>query len=264
MHRELVTFTIFGKSITLYSYGLLMSLALIFGIFVFYKLAEKKGLRASRIFDNIVLVILVGLAGARIGYVLVHLDYYTRYPLDALKIWQGGLTFYGAFFGGLLMVVIWFLREERKNLWKWLDCAIPALALGNGIGKIGCFLNGCCYGREANLPWAIKIPVLEDNIARHPVQIYEALAYILVFVILILVGRLKYKYKFNGFVFFLGLILHSLARFGLEYYREWIITVRLANIEFSDAQVICSIIIICAIIGLVWRKNIWTKRLSKN
>jgi len=253
MHRELLTFTIFGKSITLYSYRLFISIALVMGILVYYKLAEKKGLRISRIFDNIVLVILVGLVGARIGYVLAHLDYYIRYPLDALKIWQGGLAFYGAFLGGLLAALIWFLREERRNLWKWLDCAIPAVILGNGIGKIGCFLNGCCHGRPSNLAWAIKIPVLEDNIARHPVQIYEALAYILVFVILILVGRLKYK--FDGFIFFLGLILHSLARFGLEYYREWIITVRLVNIEFSDAQVICSVIIICAIIGMVLKSR---------
>lgn len=262
MHPELLTFTIFNKPITLYSYGIFLSLALILGIFVFYKLAKKKGLNTSRIFNNIVIVILVGLVGARIGYVLAHLDYYITQPLDTLKIWQGGLAFYGAFLGGLLAVLIWFLREERKNLWKWLDAAIPALVLGNGIGKIGCFLNGCCYGRESDIFWAVKIPILEDNIARHPVQIYEALAYLLVFVVLYLISQRKYK--FNGMIFFLGLILHSLARFGLEYYREWIATVKIFNLTFTDAQLICSIIIICAIIGLISKKNIWTKRQSKN
>jgi phosphatidylglycerol:prolipoprotein diacylglycerol transferase len=234
-----------------------VSLALIFGIFAFYKLAEKKGLNTSKIFDNIIWIILVGLIGARVGYMITHFSYYAKYPLDILKIWQGGLVFHGGFFGGFLVMMIWLLRDERENLCKWLDSAIPALVLANGIGKIGCFLNGCCYGRKTSLPWAIKIPVLGDNIPRHPVQIYESLAFLLVFLILILINRKKFK--FDGFIFFFGLILHSLVRFGLEYYRQWIVTVKIFNITFSDAQVVCSIIIICAIIGLVWKKN-----LSKN
>lgn len=261
MYQKLLTFSIFGKPITLYSYGLFISLALILGILVFYKLAEKKKLNTSSIFDNIFLVVLAGLAGARIGYVLLHLNYYQSQPLDTLKIWQGGLTYFGAFFGGLLYILFWLIKEEKENLWKWFDAAVPALVLGNAIGKIGCFLNGCCCGRSANLAWAVKIPVLEDNIARHPVQIYEALAYFFVFVILFLVGRKRNI--FAGFVFFFGLILHSLARFGLEYYREWITQVKIANITFSDGQIICLIIIVCAIIGLVSRQ-LWTKKSSKN
>lgn len=257
MHRILLTFTVFNRPITLYSYGLLISLALILGIFVFYKLAEKKGLNTSKIFDKLIWIILAGLIGARIGYVIAHFRYYVEYPLDILKIWQGGLVFHGGFLGGFLVMMIWLFKKERKNLWKWFDAAIPALVLANSIGKIGCFLNGCCYGRETSLPWAVKIPVLGDNLPRHPTQIYESLAYFLIFVILILINRKRIR--FDGFVFFFGLILHSLARFGLEYYRQWTVTVRIFNITFSDAQIVCSIIIICAILGLVWKKN-----LSKN
>ena len=109
------------------------------------------------------------------------------------------------------------LKKNKKETGKWLDIIIFGVLAGHSIGRIGCFLEGCCYGITTNLPWAIKNPSLRDNLLRHPIQLYESLCYLLIFLLLYFYSK-KMKLK-NGSLFLIGVALHSLARFIIEYFR---------------------------------------------
>lgn len=158
-----------------------------------------------------------GILGARILYVLQNLRFYLEYPLQILMLNRGGLSFYG----GFILAVIWaiiFLKRRHLPFVKTFDIVIPNLALAQAIGRIGCFLNGCCYGKPTD--FFLRFYSAGQNIARHPVQIYNSLNLLLIFVILrkFQVNR-RGKSCFLGQTFLLYCLLYSAMRFFMEYLR---------------------------------------------
>ena len=149
-------------------------------------------------------------------------------------IWNGGLVFYGGFIFAGAYLVIHLYFSQRAKIWPWLDTAMIAALAGHAVGRISCFLNGDSFGQPSNLPWAIKLPVLGDNIPRHPTQIYELMAYALIFLILLLLLK---KPRRTGEILFMGIALHSLARFLAEFLRYHEAAELLIN-NFSYAQLI--------------------------
>ena len=215
MYPDLITIGPF----TLHTYGVFVALGFTVGILVTIRLGRTQGFTAQQIMDMAFVMMLWAIVGSRAMYVLMNLDYFKEHPLDGLKIWQGGLVFSG----GLVAVgaaMVWHLRRNRLSFWEVGDLWAPAIALGQGIGRIGCFMAGCCYGRPTNLPWGVifKDPqtLAPQGIPLHPTQLYDFLSGSLIFLILLFVTLKK---RYTGQVFIWFLILHSTARLITERFR---------------------------------------------
>lgn len=252
MYPKLLQFQIplFNQQITLYSYGIFLLLAIILGIIILYWQLKKYNLKTKNIFDNILWTILGGLIGARLFFVLFHIRFYISHKSEIFKAWEGGLNFYGGLVGGFVVLFLWLYLKNRKELFRWLDCAMISLVFGHSLGMIGSFLLGSDYGRPTNLPWAVKIPLLQDNVSRHPSQIYEFLAYLLIFIFLVVFSH-KIG-KISGRIFFLGLLLHSISRFFIEFFRAPDIVLYHQWLNFTLAHLLSLLALCVGIAGLIW------------
>ena len=226
-----ILFTI--GSFPIYSYGVMIALAFITGILLAMKEAKRIGENPERILDISLYLILGALIGGRLGYVIFNLDYYLKYPIKILYFRQGGLSFLGGFF--IAFFLCWlYVKRTKISFWKFADIAAPSVAIGIGIARIGCFLNGCCFGRVSE-NYGIEFPSLDmppvylqqlkDGLIASgssctlpviPTQLYSFLYAFLIFFILL--GIRKYK-KYDGYLFLNFLVLYSISRFIIEFFR---------------------------------------------
>ncbi len=199
----------------------MVALAFGVGIYLTTYFAKKEGIQPDLIFDAAIYVILFGIVGARLFYVIGQWGQYQNNLLDIVMIQKGGLVFLGGFLFSFLAVIV-FAWAKKIPLLKFLDCIAPGAALGYAIGRIGCLLNGCCFGSPCSLPWAIKFPdgslaySYYPNIALHPTQLYSILAMLLVFLIVVFVYRQK---RYDGQIFYSWFVLYGLYRLGVEFFR---------------------------------------------
>ena len=190
-------------------------------------------------------VVVAGIVGARLYHIAFYdLRNYLSHPAEILSVWRGGLAFHGGIIGGLL-AAIWFAKRQRISFWKLSDTLTPSLILGQAIGRIGCFLNGCCYGVPTRLPWGIIFPegspgnFTYASQPLHPTQLYQMVLNFSVF--LFIWGRRK-KGKYDGYLFLLYLILYSGGRFLVEIWRGD--SLYIWGIPLKAAQVMGILIII--------------------
>ena len=199
--------------ITLYGYGLLVAAGFLCAITLAGRRAQAMGLSAGKI-QNLGLVALVaGLVGARVAYVALHWDVFRADPLEIIRIDHGGLVFYGGLGAGLLGVV-WGLRRFKLPGWPTVDLLVPPLVLAHAIGRIGCFLNGCCYGKPTRVPWGVAFPF--DGIPRHPTQLYESAALLILFFLLKILERRRLG---AGSILLAYGLLYGSWRFLIEFLR---------------------------------------------
>jgi len=202
--------------ITIYSYGVMLALSFGVGIYLARKRALSVGISSKIIMDLGVYVLISSIIGARFLYVITNLNEYKSHPLEVI------FSRYGfVFYGGLILatiVGIWYLKRQKLSIWKIADVIAPSIAIGQAIGRIGCFLNGCCYGKTTTLPWGVRLPGRNplDITPIHPTQLYSSVSDLIIFVIL---SCLWERRKIEGQVFLSYLILYSIARFIIEIYR---------------------------------------------
>jgi len=199
--------------LTVYSYGFMLSLAFLAGLLIILHLSRREGIVAETVLDITVWVVVAAIAGARILYVVLFWGEFAHSPVQALMINRGGLVFYGGFIAGLL-VIMWRAKKHGLSLWKVFDLAAPGTAVGYSIARIGCFLNGCCYGIETEFPAAVQFPHLTG--LRHPTQLYASGTIFIVFLLLLYLWRRR---KFEGQIFLLGVVFYSIYRFSIEFIR---------------------------------------------
>jgi phosphatidylglycerol:prolipoprotein diacylglycerol transferase len=201
----------------IYSYGVSVALAFMVGTYLITLEAQRKNINPEKILNLSFGLAITGIVGARILYVLQNFQFYWHYPHEILMLNKGGLSFYGGLILAIIFAVV-FLRKQQLPILKILDIASPYLALAHAIGRIGCFLNGCCYGKPTGSFFAVYFQ--GETTARHPVQIYASLALLLLFIILrIYQTKQKPQTYFSGQVFLLYLLLYSIVRFFMEYLR---------------------------------------------
>ena len=201
--------------LTVYSWGLMLSLAVLAGTYMVYRQAPKYGFKEDMIIDLTIWLVVGGIIGARLFYVFVYEPgTYFRQPYLIFALWQGGLVYYGALIGGFI-AGLWYVRKHHLPFWPLADLMAPPLAFGYGLVRIGCFLNGCCYGKPTTF-LGVVFPHLDD-IPRHPTQIYSSLLGFTLFLILLAVQRKK---SFDGQVFLLFLMLYGVGRTAIEALRE--------------------------------------------
>jgi phosphatidylglycerol:prolipoprotein diacylglycerol transferase len=222
----LPVFDILGRHIgplTLHTYGVLLALAFLAGLWVVSREAKKAGLDATVITDMAVYVLIGGLVGAKLLLLLVEWSYYAKHPGEILGLLQSGGVFYGGLLGAF-PVAWWFARRHRLDAWKTADVLAPGVAIGQAIGRLGCFAAGCCYGLETNVPWAVTFHDLYaaqqvgTNIDKplHPTQLYESTATLAIFIFL---KWLSGRKRFDGQVTLAYMFLYAVARFVIEFYR---------------------------------------------
>jgi phosphatidylglycerol:prolipoprotein diacylglycerol transferase len=113
--------------------------------------------------------VLTGIVGGRVAFVLTNWSQYAPDPLSVLRVWEGGMSYFGGF-GLAIATAIYIIRKRRIPIWQLSDLAAPSLALGYGIARIGCFAAGCCYGAPTDMPWGVLFPGHTHPV--HPTQLY--------------------------------------------------------------------------------------------
>ena len=211
--------------ITIHWYGVMIALAFLAGLWTATRRARRENISAEKIADVTLWLMVGAIAGARFVYVTTYWrEEFASQPLSEIfKIYHGGLVFYGGFIGAAIAGFI-YIRWKKMPLWKTVDVLAPSVALGSVFGRIGCLLNGCCYGRPTDLPWGLTFtnPQAHDlsgtplGIPLHPTEIYDALLNLVLYGFLAWLFRRK---KFDGEIFSTYLICYAVTRSSVEYFR---------------------------------------------
>lgn len=209
--------------VSIKSYGLMLALAFLAGVALSQWRARTKGIDPQLMVDLSVIILISGVAGSRIQYVLFHLQDFLDNPLRIFAVWEGGLTFYG---GLILAVVVGliYIRRRKLTFSKIGDVIAPSLGLGVFLVRIGCFLNGCCFGKPTHSPLGISFPPysfpweIYQGAPIHPVQLYESAAGLVIFLLLLWAGRRAF---FSSSLLWLFLALYSVWRFSVDFARYY-------------------------------------------
>ena len=209
----------------LHTYGVLVAAAFLVGLWMTGRLAKRAGLDYDSVLNLGIYCALAAIVGAKLMMFLVDVPYYRDHPgeIFSLASLQAGGVFYGGLLAALAMA-FFYLRRKRLDPLRTADVFAPGIALGHGIGRLGCFSAGCCWGVETRLPWAVTFTNPEAhnivgvplNVPLHPTQLYEAAAE---FVIFALLYRAIGKPHYRGAIISLYLMLYSAVRFAVEFVR---------------------------------------------
>lgn len=240
MHSTL--FEILGVPVR--SYGLMMVIGFVLGLWRMVRAGRHKGLPAERLYDLALVLLLSGIVGARIVYVLLNPE--TERWNEVLAVWNGGLSFHGGVVLAVLAGYI-YIRRTKMPFWECADLAAPSIALGYSVARIGCFLNGCCHGAPTSLPWGVRfIEGGTITVPSHPTQLYAAAASLLIFFALTRIEKLGRR---PGFVFVSYLGLYGLYRFLIEFLRKGF-SAKVFALGLTEAQVVSLIMIAGAAVAL--------------
>lgn len=240
----------------LHSYGLMVALGFLVGIFWVGKESKRVGMPADKLMDLAFYIIVSAIVGSRLLYILVESPslLWTQ-PLDFFKVWEGGLVFYGGLIGAVLTSA-WYMKRHRLNFWRVADIFMPGVAIGHAIGRLGCFAAGCCYGKPVEHPawWAVIYPADGEGLAPggiplYPTQLMEAGAEVAIFLMLVYYTRKK---KFDGQILLMYLILYSIIRIVLEFYRGDFVRGFIVG-GISTSQFVSFFIIAAAMVCWIYR-----------
>ncbi len=209
MHRILFQF----GSLTLYSYGFFVAMGFLVSTFLILRESEKAGFSRNDIFDAVIVVLISGLIGARLLFVMINWEYYSQNLSRVLMFYEGGLAFQGGAFFAILAGIV-FAWKKKLSFFKGADLIAPYILLGHAVGRIGCFFNGCCYGRPICNGLGVTYP--GEAVMRIPVQLYSSFIMLLMFLLLV---QIKEKKPFDGFTFAMYLVLYSYHRFFMDFFR---------------------------------------------
>ena len=205
--------------ITIYTYGVLIATAFFLGLALAVRQARMEGEDLQKIMDLGFYILLSAVVGSRLLYIAVEFREYLSNPLRIFKVWEGGLVFYGGFIMAMAVVII-YVKKNEMSLWKVGDILAPSVAIGQGVGRLGCFFAGCCYGRETDVPWAVifKNPntLAPMDVHLHPTQLYDSANGFIIFAALLILRKFK---KFDGQLFWTYTLLYAVGRFIVEIFR---------------------------------------------
>ena len=255
---------------SLYSYGLMMAIAFVAALFTAAYFAKVKGIERERIVDLATWIIIGAIVGARAWFVIENFQYFTSDLMGILRIWEGGMVFYGGFVGGAL-AGLYYVRKNKLSLSLMADIIAPGFALGISIGRIGCFLNGCCYGALSNT-CGISYPAkdfppayyqqLHDGLiqrnAAHslpviPTQLIASMAAFIIFIGLYIMMK---KHMKSGIVFSTFMITYGIDRFIVDFFRHYSEdAMKLGIFSFSQWTSLCLILGGGILFYLIYRRN---------
>jgi len=239
--------------VKLHSYGLLLVIGFFLAIWNACREAERRGRKPELILDLALPLLLVSIVMCRLVYVFQNLDQY-RSLAQVVRVWDGGLSFHGAFFGALF-VLGYFAFQRKIHFAELCDMIMPSVFLGYCFGRVGCFLNGCCYGTVCDLPWAMQFP---DEHQRgvltppsHPAQLYSALMALALFFVM---QRAKISPRFNlfhGQLTLLFFALYAIERAIMEYFRNGATAENPFGLSWlTNAQLVSAVALV--VVAVLW------------
>jgi phosphatidylglycerol:prolipoprotein diacylglycerol transferase len=253
--------------VSIRTYGPLLALAFVAGILLSSLRARKSGLGIDWLPDLSLIVLISAIVGSRFFYVIYHLDEFEGRILDMInpvqstgEIGIGGLSM----FGGLVLAIVCgiiYVHLKKLDVWRIGDIIAPSIMFGLGIARIGCFLNGCCFGKPSQSCLALIFPY--DSPAGYvfpgtpifPIQLVASLFGFSIFGILLLLERYK---RFDGFTFWLMLIFYSMARFTVDffrYYEESAIVARIGGARITNNQALIIPILLFSLFMLIYLRR---------
>ncbi|MFZ0449381.1 MAG: prolipoprotein diacylglyceryl transferase [Desulfatiglandaceae bacterium] len=254
MHPQLFSIGPF----TLQTYGLFVALGFLLGLLVALKIGQQQGIVPQQVLDMGFIILFSAVLGSRLLYVLMNWSYYSQRPWGILEIWNGGLVFSGGAVCAIAAIV-WYARHKNLALLKLADLWAPAAAIGQGFGRIGCLMAGCCYGKATRIPWAVTFTDPEAlaplHQALHPTEIYHAVSGFAIFGILLFLHKKK---SYTGRVFIWYLLLHSFSRLLIERFRGDDRGM-LFQTGMTVTQFVSTLILAGAFITIIILKSRWKK-----
>jgi phosphatidylglycerol---prolipoprotein diacylglyceryl transferase len=250
-----------------HAYGLLLAVSFLVGILWAMKRGEKRGIPRDSVMDAGLYVVISAIIGSRLFYVVTHTDEFRGRWLDTINPFQSsgeigiaGLSMLGGVVMALATIVV-FCRIKRLSILRFFDSAAPSLALGLALTRIGCFLNGCCFGKPCSLPWCVVFPdsspagVFLPDQHLHPTQLYSSLFDFLILGVILRIDRKKQPDGMLAAVFF---ILYGAFRFLIDFVRFYESTVQfhVLGIAFTFNQLI-AVLMMAAGLAMIWavRRN---------
>ncbi|MBN2143579.1 MAG: prolipoprotein diacylglyceryl transferase [Candidatus Aureabacteria bacterium] len=208
--------------LTIFTYGCFLALGFLLATMAFADLGKKSGFQKDDLMDFTIWILVASIVGARILYILINLPHYQEHPLEIILLNRGGLVFYGGILGGILAGIC-YLKKKKLPVLKIGDMAMTVIPLGQMFGRIGCFLNGCCFGRPTTFPIKVTFPLgspacdyYQELMPVHPVQLYESIALGCFFLLLLTIYEKK---RFDGQMIALYGMGYAVIRFLLEFLR---------------------------------------------
>jgi len=240
--------------ITVYTYGVLLAAAYLVGLKLAMARAKARGLDSARVLDLGIYIIISALVGAKLLLLVTDFRTFSADPRELLTLARSG----GVFYGGLILAVsvaLWYIRRVGLPLWTTCDVFAPGIALGHVVGRFGCLMAGCCFGKPTSKPWGITFtdPFAAANVGTplgvplHPTQLYEAGAELLILILLLVTERKGRPYP--GRTFWLYMLLYAVSRFVIEFYRG---DDRGSVGIFSTSQFISLLLVPLAIVMLIY------------
>jgi len=215
----------------IYGYGLMLFLGFVCCTLWSARRARQQGLNPDHVTDLAMWIFVGGLVGARVFYVLQKHEQYSSL-IEVLYFWKGGLVYYGGVIGGVVGFLT-YVRRRRLSVWRMLDLMAAPVALGLAFGRVGCTLNGCCFGDYSDLPWAIVFPMQSiawhtqvrlgwigpsaHPLALHPTQLYALLNALLLCLLAAAYYPLRRR---EGETIVLLCLVYPITRFLIEYLRN--------------------------------------------
>jgi phosphatidylglycerol---prolipoprotein diacylglyceryl transferase len=216
--------------LAIHSYGIMLALSFILGIFIAVRLGKKRGIDENEIVNIGFIIIISSIVGARLFYVLFHLNefqgrwLYTFWPVQRDgSVGLGGLILLGGFLTALISSTVYIIYK-KLNFWKLADSIAPGIAIGIFFTRIGCYLNGCCFGKACSPALGVIFPPhsaahsVMGSVPLYPTQLYSSFYGLLIFGILLWIDR---KIRFDGLNIGIFLILYGIARFAVDFFRYY-------------------------------------------
>ncbi len=247
-----VLFDLFGLKI--YSYGVMIAIGFLLAVILGTWRAKKEGIEPVRIIDLSFYLLIAGILGAKIALFLGSPGYYLKSGKNLLGLMRSGGVILGGIIAAVIVALI-YLKKHKLPTWKILDIAAPSVVLGQAIGRLGCFLAGCCYGKFCDASWAVEFtdPIAHKNTGvplhemLHPTQLYNSIGNFIIFIILSVLYKKK---KFDGQVFLFYMLLYPISRITTEFFRGDTSRITIGG-PLSDAQYIGIASIIIAMFFMI-------------
>ncbi|MBT3181409.1 MAG: prolipoprotein diacylglyceryl transferase [Deltaproteobacteria bacterium] len=222
MYPVLFKIPLFG-GITIHTYGVLVATGFVLGISWAVHESKRLGQDPAKMLDLVFYLLIAAIVGSRVFHVFIsQRTEFFQNPLILFQVWRGGLVFYGGLICCLL-VAVWFIRRHKMKLLITLDIFAPAISIGHAVGRIGCLMAGCCYGREASHGawYSLTFPGVVDSFAPggtplFPTQLMEVTGELIILSILMIVRRFK---RFDGQLMATYLMLYAVLRYFNEFFR---------------------------------------------
>jgi phosphatidylglycerol---prolipoprotein diacylglyceryl transferase len=249
------------------AYGLMLALSFFIGVWLAVLRAKKANLDEKLMLDLCFIIMVAALVGSRFFYVIYHTDEFTGHWLDTINPFQSsgqvgiaGLSMMGGVVLAIIAAILYFIIRKISP-WGLLDALAPSFFLGEGLTRIGCFFNGCCFGKPTHSPLGVIFPPDSaagynfPNIPICPTQLFSSAAGFIMAGLLLLSERKK---TFNGYTFWVALAMYSVWRFTIDffrYYEDSMVFMQIGSINLSRNQFLCVFLLAIAIWWFIYLKK---------